>query len=216
MYNGKWMKTSDKHSRVRGMTLVELLIVVSIIGVLSTIAVPTFRRMVQKARQAEAKVHLGAIVQTERGFFAQYGAYTTNLLAAGYEHPDQPSASFVSGTRNRYSLGFFRSGAPSCGGIPPPHRPLTTTAAGARILKEEPEVFNTGGFGVWIATLPAIPPFCWPASIPDDGSSFTVSATGVIYGNFDVFQLSTIPAADHDAWTIDQDGVLSNVQNGIK
>lgn len=48
-------------SRGNGFTLVELLIVVAIVGVLATIGIPTYQRMVKKARQAEAKSNLGSI-----------------------------------------------------------------------------------------------------------------------------------------------------------
>lgn len=63
----------------KGFTLVELLIVVAIIGVLSTIGIPTFRRMIQKAKMAEAKIALGSGHRVEAAFFAEFNSYGNNL-----------------------------------------------------------------------------------------------------------------------------------------
>ncbi len=50
----------------RAFTLVELLVVVSIIGVLAIVGVPTFRLMVQKAKQAEAALNSGNMFISRR------------------------------------------------------------------------------------------------------------------------------------------------------
>lgn len=76
------MKLFDRKSP--GFTLIELLIVVAIIGVLSTIAVPTFRGMIRKARMAESKLALGAIYSVESGFFAEHSVYGSNLAVMGF------------------------------------------------------------------------------------------------------------------------------------
>ncbi|MBY0370262.1 prepilin-type N-terminal cleavage/methylation domain-containing protein, partial [bacterium] len=79
----------------RGFTLVELLIVVAIIGVLSTIGVPTFKRMIQKSKKAEAKVGLGGLYTTEAAFFAEYNGYGNNLAKMGYAIDGAASATYV-------------------------------------------------------------------------------------------------------------------------
>lgn len=81
------MHVRDKQvfCRSRGFTLVELLIVVAIIGVLSTIAVPAYRRMVQKAKQVEAKLNLAGLYQVESAFFAEIGAYGNHITAMGFD-----------------------------------------------------------------------------------------------------------------------------------
>lgn len=86
-------------NRVRkyGFTLVELLIVVAIIGVLSTVGVPTFRRMVQRSKKSEAKVNLGGLYTAEQAFYAEYGSYGSLLLGIGYQ---------VDGADLNYTIGF--------------------------------------------------------------------------------------------------------------
>ncbi len=88
-------RLSRRHSR--GFTLVELLIVVAIIGVLSTIGVPTFRKMVTKAKKSEAKVGLGGLFTVESAFFTEYNTYGNNLDKVGFD---------VEGKQRLYDMGF--------------------------------------------------------------------------------------------------------------
>ncbi len=67
--------------RQGGFTLMELLIVVIIIGILVTLALPGFQRSMEVSRQAEARAMLGNIYQAERAFFAQQGSYATGVNA---------------------------------------------------------------------------------------------------------------------------------------
>lgn len=61
--------------RQRGFTLIELMIVVTIISVLATVAVPIYRSYVQQAHLAEAKPYLLDIASKERSYKARNGLY---------------------------------------------------------------------------------------------------------------------------------------------
>ncbi|MBC7713932.1 MAG: type II secretion system protein [Rhizobacter sp.] len=72
-------------SKAEGFTLIELMVVVAIIGILSAIAVPNFKKYQAKAKQSEAKIQLAAIYSTEVGAIADYDAFATCFLDLGYE-----------------------------------------------------------------------------------------------------------------------------------
>lgn len=68
-------------SRRPGFTLIELLIVVVIIGILATIAVPKFANTKGKAYTAAMKTDLRNLATAEESYFYSNNAYTTSLTA---------------------------------------------------------------------------------------------------------------------------------------
>lgn len=70
--------------KVSGFTLIELMIVVSIIAFLAMIAVPNFMRYVSKAKRAEVYLHLGSLYAAEKAFWAENGTYSSNLQELGW------------------------------------------------------------------------------------------------------------------------------------
>ncbi|MDD3297145.1 MAG: prepilin-type N-terminal cleavage/methylation domain-containing protein [Candidatus Omnitrophica bacterium] len=59
----------------KGFTLLELLIVVIVVGILATIAIPQFLTSVEKARVAKAKNALGLISHAEKMYRAENDEY---------------------------------------------------------------------------------------------------------------------------------------------
>ena len=64
-----------------GFSLLELMIVVTIIAILATIAYPSYQDSVRKSRRADAKIMLLDAAQREERFFTQYNTYTTTVVA---------------------------------------------------------------------------------------------------------------------------------------
>ena len=65
----------------RGFTLIELLIVVVIIGILVSIAIPKFANTKQKAYVAQMKSDLKNLATAEEAYFYDSTAYTSSLAA---------------------------------------------------------------------------------------------------------------------------------------
>ncbi|MEO1148124.1 MAG: type IV pilin-like G/H family protein [Cyanobacteria bacterium J06638_22] len=52
----------------KGFTLIELLVVVVVVGILSAMAMPSFLRQSNKARQTEAETYVGAINRAQQAY----------------------------------------------------------------------------------------------------------------------------------------------------
>ena len=78
----------------RGFTLIELLIVVVIIGILASIAIPKFANTKQQAYLATLKADLRNLVVAEEAYFTNNATYTTSL----------PSTLYVSSQGVTYSV----------------------------------------------------------------------------------------------------------------
>ena len=63
--------------RSLGFTLVELVVVVAIIGLLASIAIPSFLRYQLRARSSEAPTNLAAIATAQESYYAEFGIYVS-------------------------------------------------------------------------------------------------------------------------------------------
>ena len=64
----------------RGITLIELLIVIVIIGILAAIAIPAYTNYMQRARRVDAKTALEQLRASQEMFRAEKGSYSINLI----------------------------------------------------------------------------------------------------------------------------------------
>ncbi len=65
----------------KGMTLIELLIVITIVAILAAIAVPLYTGYMVRARRADAKTALEQIRASQEMRRAEYGEYSTDIDA---------------------------------------------------------------------------------------------------------------------------------------
>jgi type IV pilus assembly protein PilE len=65
--------------RLRGITLIELMIVVVIIGVLASIAYPSYRQYVQRAKRTEAMSALLQIATEQERYYLNNNFYANDL-----------------------------------------------------------------------------------------------------------------------------------------
>jgi type IV pilus assembly protein PilE len=84
------MRQTTVKRRQHGMTLLELMAVVTVVGILGMIAIPSYRQYVMRAHRAEAKSALLQLQTNQERYYLNAREYGTvdelvaaNLLAAG-------------------------------------------------------------------------------------------------------------------------------------
>jgi len=104
------------NNRMAGFTLIELMIVVSVIAILGMIAVPAYRDSTTKARRADGQTALMDVMAREERYFTERNTYSTNLAALPASTGSQE--------------GFYTISAAACGGGITSCVILTATAQG--------------------------------------------------------------------------------------
>ncbi len=167
-------------SNPNGFTLVELMVVVAIIGILSAIAVPNFKKYQAKSKQSEAKIQLAAVYSVQIGANSDYDSFATCIGDLGFDTPP----------RGYYAVGFGADDATTRGYITTRGGACTNTTffISPGILLEA-EAGNTNVAATNLATYDAVP------------TEDTFEATAV--GN-----ISRDVAFDH--WSINQNKALVN------
>lgn len=81
------MTLAHAYRRMQGVTLLELMIVVVIVGILAAISYPNYRDFTDRAKRNEAKAILLEIAQNQERFYLQNNTYGT-LAQLGYADPN--------------------------------------------------------------------------------------------------------------------------------
>lgn len=175
----KFLKGSE------GFTLVELMVVVAIIGILSAVAIPNFKKYQAKAKQSEAKITLAALYTSEVSAQADYNTYATCLAAIGFEIAPR---------------GFYRVGF------------LATNAAQNAIVAATLPACTNANFELSPGT-PLFAQTGFPTAAEALVAATMVSATNFIAGAGG--RISSTAGVVVDQWQINEAKALTNPQPGI-
>jgi prepilin-type N-terminal cleavage/methylation domain-containing protein len=177
--------------RGQGFTLLELMVVVGIIGILSTVTVPSFKKYRSKARASEAKLSLSSMFVAEVDAYSQYTTYVSCLNFLGFT----PAAA----STRYYTIGFGTTGVGQAQANPNWGNSYLTN-----ILNLDCDIADTGstdgihnfGAGKFVSGNTRVTDYQWldwtPLTTSMTQSTFTVAASGFIsIGD------------KNDTWTID-------------
>ena len=70
--------------KMRGFTLIELMIVVAIIGILAAIAIPNFIKFQARSKQSEVKANLKGLFTAEKSYYAEKDGYSSCFGKIGF------------------------------------------------------------------------------------------------------------------------------------
>ena len=79
-----------QRSMMRGVTLIELMIVVVVVGILAAIAYPSYQNQVRKTKRADGKAMLMEVAQGLERCYTRFGRYDDAACAVANDLP-QPS-----------------------------------------------------------------------------------------------------------------------------
>jgi prepilin-type N-terminal cleavage/methylation domain-containing protein len=72
-------------SDARGLTLIELIVVIGITGLLAAVAIPNYRSFQYRAMNTQAKLSLSSLYLAETSFKGDWGSYSGRLDAIGFD-----------------------------------------------------------------------------------------------------------------------------------
>jgi type IV pilus assembly protein PilA len=189
-----------------GFTLVELMVVVAIIGLLSGVAIPNFKKYQAKSKMSEARLHLSSIYTAQAAFFSDYNMYHNCLEYMGYNpSAEKDSRYYATGIAVDADIHSVAHDSAVNSG-------LNGTDCAQKLSKTSGKTWFPAGKGVGSVVANADSYLSSNSSIgtQEDASkmTFKAAAAGVISGNFSADDKASLV-------TIDEIKSISVIRNGF-
>ena len=200
-----------------GFTLVELMIVVAIIGVLSAVAVPNFKKYQAKAKTSEAKIQLAAAYTAQQAFYGDFGIYHSCLAYMGYEPVNEYESRY-------YGIGFGSAVTTALNaqahtdavnsGMNATPCPATAVAAPATNATVAGATYFGGGKGIGGARISTHADFTTAIGASTALGAQAAATQTFVMGAAGIISADNATPATSSTLTINQDKVVSNVNTG--
>ncbi|MBX2993740.1 MAG: prepilin-type N-terminal cleavage/methylation domain-containing protein [Bdellovibrionaceae bacterium] len=192
-----------KRHRQGGFSLVELMVVVAIIGILATIAIPRVNKFIAKARQSEAQVNLSSLYTFNKNFYVEFQGYSSSFDAIGY----------IPEGNLRYNIGW----ADSTGNCNAQYNNLKPGTCGTMSSTNTACASSGGRCRVLPGASNAAPAGIVSAACPASGGNIG-AGSACLAGDFSLFSAAArsqlVSGNNEDTWAINQDKSLVNNSDG--
>lgn len=172
----------------KGFSLIELMVVVAIIAILASFAIPQYQTFQAKARQKEGLTLLNSYYVAAKATEAESGLFYGNFVATGFNPAGQV---------------HYRVTAANAGIVPasgPNMAACITTAGAACAGYADWNEVTQGSFAVGAASN------CTPA-VSSTAATFLTCVSASIRSN---------PGTDQDTWSVNQRKEIINNNDGIR
>jgi type IV pilus assembly protein PilE len=103
-------------SRMLGVTLLELMAVVVVIGILGMIAIPSYRQYTMRAHRVEAKTALLRLQTNEERFYLANRIYSGDPVALGFAGSITERGTYAITITGANTTGYLATATPRAGG----------------------------------------------------------------------------------------------------
>ena len=200
-----------------GFTLVELMVVVAIIGLLSSVAIPNFKKYQSRSKISEAKLQLSAAYTAEQSFFSDFNFYYNCFPYMGFDPgPEISNRYYAIGIDQTAMIATsayisaVNSGLDSSASACPSNNSSLKGSSSTGVRSSNKATWFPAGKGVGAVIADAVG-FVGGSSLGDQSSTsamtFTITAGGVISGDF-------TSATTSSRLEINQDKLLLNTRTG--
>lgn len=107
------MHSSPFKCQMAGFTLIELMIVITIIGIISAIAYPNYQEYVLRSNRSEGQAFLNDAAARQERYYAQNHTYADTYAKLGYANNQSSSSKYTLGISNVTTTSYSLTASPA-------------------------------------------------------------------------------------------------------